>query len=118
MGVIKTFGRLSGFDSPGAIRDTFKNDNATKADKVNILLDPHSRLAPEPPKSSKELGISAKKKEKKRKEGVYANAFKHGYKGKKPTGMKKGGKVKTHTPGDCCRGMGAATRGGKFRKDG
>ena len=32
--------------------------------------------------------------------------------------MKKGGKVKTHTPGDCCRGMGAATRGGKFGKDG
>ena len=36
----------------------------------------------------------------------------------KAKAYKKGGKVKAHTPGDCCRGMGAATSGGKFRKDG
>lgn len=30
-------------------------------------------------------------------------------------GMKKGGKVKKMAKGGTCRGMGAATRGGKYR---
>ena len=36
----------------------------------------------------------------------------------KPKKMKKGGKVKKMAKGGVCRGMGSATHGGKFGRDG
>ena len=96
-----------------AAYDAKKNDGNV----MNAIFDPSGKMLKQPATPRQ---IAAEKK--KKRDEMYARAGK-----KPPTGMKKGGKVKAykkggkvkpHTPGDCCRGMGAATRGGKFRKDG
>ena len=83
----------------------------------SALLDPSNDLA-KTPLNKKYAAIKSDKDKKKQRDSIYANARSFGYKG--PGGMKKGGKVKIkkHTKGDNCRGMGAATRGGRYGKDG
>ena len=116
MGIVKTLKRAAGGDNPGLVRDTFKNSNATTGDKLGIVLDPHSRINPEPPKSPERIMARSANKKKKKKTAMYANAAAYGY---KPTqSMKKGGQVKAHKSGDNCRGMGSAIKGGRFNKDG
>lgn len=103
MGIKKTIGRLAGTDVPGNIKETFSNKNASTMDKAGVLLDPHNRLIPKAPRSPERIAARAEKKKKKQLAASRAMGAKYA----------KGGKVKTY-----CRGMGAATRGGRFRKDG
>jgi len=61
-------------------------------------------------------GLTIAEREKKEK----AEKKMYGGKMKKPVAMKSGGKMpkKMYMGGSMCRGMGAATRGGKFTRDG
>ena len=73
-------------------------------------MDPHHRFSPDQPKTPKrasEIAANRKAKaRKKRKKKAYESIGMP-----VPAGMKKGGKVK----GNCCRGMGCATRGGNYK---
>jgi hypothetical protein len=106
------FYKTSGQDILPEVNETFNNPNASRWDKINTVLDPHRRIVPDPPpppKATDNLAYSQKKK-KKRKAGTnIGGSFGSTY------GMKAGGKVKGC---NTCRGMGAASRGGKFGKNG
>ncbi|MHC4882949.1 MAG: hypothetical protein ACYTCV_10175 [Planctomycetota bacterium] len=99
---------------PVAAAVTAKKQGGSNKEAAMAVLDPNQHYLDRPKQNEAvNAALMAKKKRKKRKQ-VYAAA------GRKPPGMKKGGQVKTkpHKHGDNCRGMGCATRGGKFGRNG
>jgi hypothetical protein len=87
-------------------------------------LDPHGLVSdkskrPKYGQSMAELRKAKAEEAKKKKRRAYYEAAGM----KPPAGLKKGGRVKKmakggKAKGNCCRGMGAAIRGGRFGKDG
>ncbi len=72
---------------------------------LNAIVDPSGRIYKQPMTEKQGEKWIAKERAKKKKERL---------------GMKAGGKVKGYKHGGqtCCRGMGAATRGGNYSKNG
>jgi hypothetical protein len=100
--------RMLGGDVPGILKNTLKNDELSNKQKLGTFLDPHSRMIKRDmtPGEISDWDIENKEKQKKKRL-------------KKSRAMgatySKGGKT---TMNHNCRGMGCATHGGKFRKDG
>lgn len=87
-----------------------KNPNASTSEKLTAMLDPEEVFYTQPlnKKEAAAMPTIAAKRHRKHKERVSK---------KRATGYKAGGKVEVK---NCktCRGMGAATRGGKFGRNG
>ena len=88
----------------------YKDASDHGGNTTNAILDPQQLILKSGPRNTKEANeatADAKAKaRKKRKKKAYESAGLP-----VPPGMKKGGKVK----GNCCRGMGCATRGGNYK---
>lgn len=105
--------------------DRLTSDNLSSGDKLKHMLDPQQVFFKDIPMTEKEKKVDAAKLQKsinkqKTKRLAKSRAMGAGYKkggkvkmacGGKTHKMKKGGKV-------TCRGMGCATRGGLYNKDG
>lgn len=92
--------------------DRLTSDNLSTGDKVKHMLDPQQVFIKDIPQTDKEikqddLATAKWKTKQKRKRLAKSRAYGAPY--------KKGGQVKSKS---CCRGMGCATRGGRFHKDG
>lgn len=83
--------------------------------QIDALFDPSGKFLKQPTKTAKEY---AKEKEERRKAGQKMMSSIYGMKSGGQAKMACGGKAKKMAKGGQCRGMGAASRGGKFSKSG
>jgi len=89
-----------------------KKSGASRSERAREIIDPGRVLGGSLPLTEKQL---AKEKAEHK---AWVAKVKARKRKKKPIGMKAGGRTRHKHSGNCCRGMGAAIRGGKFRKDG
>lgn len=101
----------------------YKDAKDHGGDPMKAVLDPNQHFLDSGPRTAGEArkaDVQNKAKfERKRKKDRRARTEKaYAAAGRKAPGYKKGGQVKKKHSGNCCRGMGCATRGGRYNKDG